>query len=151
MVVAYVNTPGASSVVVNDAINIGAGASWSYRLLTCGTAAGSGWFGVGDVTPRRTWKLSIDQISLASGSMAVVLECRDASAWQQKGTVYPPITPASANQCDTGLFTTATTCYIVDNDIDVNTCRWLVSLTDDGGDTGANREKVSISVTGATE
>lgn len=139
------------TLTMRTAITVGAGSSWFYQNLNCGTGAGSGWFGVGDVTPSRTWHVDIDQIALASGSLAMRLMCKSASPYQTTGVQVYPETGAAGSECATGLFTAAAHCAFVDNDIRFSQCRWYVTLTDDAGDTGANSERVSISVAGSVE
>jgi hypothetical protein len=136
------------TLVMRDAITVAAGTAWSYRNVTCGTGAGDGWFGVTNVTPMRTWNLTVAQIALASGSMAVTLRCKQ-SPWETLGTLVYPETGAAGSECATGLFTTTASCKIVDNDIRHTLCRWLVALTDDAGDLTTNREQVTISVLGS--
>jgi hypothetical protein len=139
------------TLVMRDAITVAAGTAWSFRNVTCGTGAGAGWFGVTNVTPSRSWTLKVNQIALASGSMAVTLRCRPNSQWAGLGTLVYPETGASGSECATGLFTTTADCTINDNDIRFNQCRWLVALTDDAGDLTTNREQVTIAVTGSQQ
>jgi hypothetical protein len=143
----YVNavTDG-DTLVVNDAPTAPAGSSWSYRNIACGTGAGNGWFGINDINLERTWQLQVDQIALASGSLAVVLQCKQDSFWSTPSQVYPET--GGSGQCATGLFTTTASCLIVDNGLKGGMCRWLITLTDDASDVAAAREKVTISVMG---
>ncbi len=81
-VTGYVNTvTDGDTLVVNDAPTVAAGSSWSYRNLACGTGAGAGSFSVTDTTPRRTWQLQVDQLTIDSGAIVVKLWCRQASPW----------------------------------------------------------------------
>lgn len=139
------------TLVLRDVATVTAGSEWTFRNVTCGTAVGSGWFGVTNITPSRSWKIRVAQISLASGSMAVTLRCKTASPWESLGTLVYPETGASGSECATGLFTTTAECTINDNDIRFNQCRWLVALTDDAGDLTTNREQVTIAVTGSQQ
>lgn len=139
------------TLTLRDVATVSAGSEWTYRNVTCGTSATSGWFPVDALTPNRTWHLTVSQISLASGSMAVTLRCRTDSAWAGLGTLVYPKTGASGSECATGLFTTTASCALNDNDIRFRQCRWLVALTDDGGDTGVNREQVTIAVMGSQQ
>lgn len=139
------------TLTMRAAATITAGSEWSYRNIACGTAVGSGWFQVGNITPSRTWALTVSQISLASGSMAVKLWCKTESPWETTGTQVYPETGAAGSECATGLFTAVASCKIVDNDIRLKMCRWGVTLTDDAGDLTTNREQVTIAVTGSQQ
>ena len=149
--VRYVLTkPSGAQITVDTAVDwSGAGATgfpWSYRNLTCGTGDGAGWFGVGQYSAK-VIALQIEQVSLASGSLAVTIDGRSDDPWAKPTPIYPMATPPTSSQCDTGLFTTAGTtarCIVViDPTAAVSFLRVGVSLTDDGGDTGANLEKVT--------
>lgn len=132
-----------SSLTVNAVITLTA-TEWSYRNLTCGTGAQAGWFGVGGLRDKKL-AFQVDQLSLASGSLAITVQCKGPSPWAKGVQVYPPV--GGSGQCGTGLFTTATTCALWIPE-PWSYCRIGVALTDDGGDTGANLEQVTAYLEG---
>jgi hypothetical protein len=80
----------------------------------------------------------------------VTLWCRQASPWSSWSQVYPAA--GGSTECETGSFTAVASCLIVDNDLDANTCRWGVAIADDDAtDTTTAREKVTVTLMGATE
>jgi hypothetical protein len=155
--VRYVVTKASSAqITVNDPATDWSGAGstgypWSYRNLTCGTSDSAGWFNVSDYRTR-TVHFSIEQLVVSAGSVAVQIDCKGSNNWDKPTRVYPPSAPASVGQCDTGLFTVAgatARCEVVlSSDLEASACRFGVSLTDDGGDTGTNRERITASFTG---
>lgn len=146
-------TPSGSQITINTATdwsgNGSTGFPFTYRNLACGTGDGDGWFSVSDFTTK-TIQLDVAQLSLASGSLSVEIDCKGASQWSKYKKVYPAATPASSGQCDQGAFTTAgatASCLIV-LPFDAQWCRIGASLTDDAGDTGANLEQVTAELLG---
>lgn len=153
-VVRYVLTrASATQITVDTAVdwsgNGATGYVFSYRTLTCGTGAGAGWFGVSSHSTK-TIMFQVDQLSVASGSLAVTIECKGASPWAQPTTVYPP--NSGSGQCYTGLFTvagaTARCALVFAQEENYAACRLGVKLTDDAGDTGANLERVTATFEG---
>lgn len=142
-----------SSLTINTATdwsgNGTAGFPWTYKNLTCGTGLGAGWFSVSGYSEKAI-HFQIDQLVLASGSVAVTIQCKGSSVWSSPTPVYPPSAPASTGQCDTGLFTTAgaTARCIVPLAFNTSVCRLGVALTDDVDDTGTNLEQVTATLEG---
>lgn len=149
----YVLTrPSGAQITVNAvadwSANGATGFSFSYRNLSQGTGAGAGWFSVSGIRSPVLY-FQIEQLSLASGSLAVVVECKGPDPWATPNSIYPPT--GGSGQCGTGLFTVAgatARCQIVIHEQADAMCRFGVSLTDDGGDTGANLERVTAYLTG---
>lgn len=150
----YVLVPTSSTALtVNAAVdwsgNGATGFPFTYRNLTCGTGAGAGWFNVSGFTTKAI-HFQIEQLAVASGSVAVTIQCKGQNIWSAPTPVYPPSAAASSGQCDTGLFTTAgaTARCIVPLAFETSVCRLGVTLTDDAGDLTTNLEQVSATLEG---
>lgn len=149
----YVLTkPSGAQITINTAENWSGnnptGFPFTYRNLSQGTGVGAGWFSVSGIHSPVLY-FQIEQLSLAAGSLAVVVECKGSSPWATPNPIYPPA--GGSGQCGTGLFTVAgatARCQIVMHEQADASCRFGVSLTDDGGDTGANLERVTAYLTG---
>jgi hypothetical protein len=129
--------------------NGAAGFPFTYKNLTCGTGAGAGWFNVADLNTKSIhfW---IEQLSLLSGSLAVVIECKGNSPWAAPEKVYPDPADSATTQCHTGLFTTAgaTARCVIPLNFPASQCRIGVSLTDDANDLTTNLERFSAELVG---
>lgn len=135
------------NVATDFSANGSAGYALEYRTLSCGTTADDGWFAV-SMPEVKSIVFQIDQLSVASGSVAVTVQCRTASPWAQAVPVYPPV--GGTGQCGTGLFTTAgatARCEVVfAREEGWNTCRVGVALTDDAGDLTTNLEQITATL-----
>jgi len=125
-----------------------AGFRFDYQVLTDGTGLGAGWFGVSKYGPKSLY-FAIAQQNTTTG-ITIQIECKQAGGLPVK--VWPETTGTA--QCDAdGVFTTAgigDRCLIQLPDGPLSSCRLGLKLTstDDGGDTGANRESVFASFSG---
>lgn len=137
-----------TSITADRAVNLSGngatGYSFTFRHLVTGTAADVGWFPVGGYTSR-TIHFWIPQLAVASGSLAVKIDCKASSPWAVPTPVYPPA--SGTGQCWTGLFTvagaTARCAFVLAVEEKYSACRFGVSLTDDGNDLTTNLEQVT--------
>lgn len=121
--------------------NGASGFAFTYRTHVCSTTT-AGWFGV-PLGPKHL-VLQVDQIN--AGQVDVIVQCRGYSPWAQPVLVYPP---GGATECLAGGFTAVAACQIP-LEGPWKECRVGVSVTaDDGDDTGANREAVTVYLEGA--
>lgn len=149
----YVLTrPTDAQVTINVATdwsgNGATGFPFQYRNLAQGTTAADGWWSISNIRDPML-SFQIEQLAVASGSVAVVVECKGSSPWATPIPVYPPT--GGVGQCETGLFTTAgatARCQIVIHEQADGQCRFGVSLTDDAGDLTTNLERVTAYLTG---
>lgn len=137
------------NTVVNRTINLhsentgvpaGQGVTFRWRQRSCGTAATDGWM---DVTalPVVKFEINIDQMNV-TGNIDVRVEC------QSFGAVLSPQQVFLDAIATAGIPSGRITRQMFWTDFDQ--CRVGLKLTtDDGGDTGANAEQISIIFTGA--
>lgn len=120
-------------------------ATLSFRKLTCGTGSTNG---IIDVSAYRSVVFQVDIVQLnATGGIDSRIQCRsspDALWWQ----VYPAITPGTTSA--SYVSSTAVGAWAVEVSGAYAQCRvgMLIHTADDGGDTGANAEQISVSVRG---
>lgn len=131
----------ADSITIDTAIELPlTGTNFGYKTRSCGTASTSGWVPVRSLKEVSfTWLLN--QISVASGGVRETVECRNTTAGNAVNTVYNPT-------ADTAV--AAHTLLILEP---WDECRVGYQLTgaDDGGDTGANAEQISVQLRARTE
>lgn len=152
----------ADSITVDSAVNLGTGVTFTTRQRSCGTAATDGWFYVNAGTVANI-TLQIDQLSLGSGALAAKIECKygDLEGIGASVNVWPGESSAAA-QCNGGSFSGGYCTFTTAGSgsrISFSTagvtfpeqCRVVMKLTgtDDGSDTGADAEKVSVFLTQA--
>jgi hypothetical protein len=138
----------ADSITVNAAVDIGTnstgGVPFTFRTFATGTAAGSGWFPVSSYTGVSV-QLMVSQISV-TGQIEFKIQCRGGGVDNAPVDVYAE----GMTQYRTGGYNAAQ----VDNDTIIvhngvvlfSECRVgaLIDSADDGSDTGADAEQVSV-------
>lgn len=114
--------------------------SFEWRKLVCGTTAASGWVPV-ESFAKVKFSIAVNQIATTTGGIDFRVECREQGANAQPFPVSPT----------TGLFTNKTAAgitgrFFVEVDSDWRECRVGMQFdgTDDGVDTGAAAEQVTI-------
>lgn len=134
------------SITVDTAITIpAAGLGFTWRQVTCGTAATSGWIDVSaysDVTI--TFK--INQMNAAS--VDLVVQCENVNIDSAVTQVFPP-SPTGSGVCETGNFTAAmsTQCAVNISSNTFDRCRFGVDVnTDDGDDLTTNAEDITANL-----
>lgn len=133
----------ADSVTLNAAINLavpaGRGYPFTWRKLSCGTAATDGWFSTSNW---QDFTVSFQADQGDASSMDAALQC------ETFGSASAPIQVWTANYLLAvygNVSTGRTVVYFVNH---FDRCRLGVKLTDDASDAGANLEKVSAYVRG---
>lgn len=131
----------ADSITVNAAIELPvAGTTFSYREPSCGTAATSGWVPVQNLSDV-TFTINIAQLSVGSGGVAVTVECRNLGVGAGANTIFAP----------TAYTTTGVRSFIIVEPW--SECRVGIELSgaDDGSDTGADAEQITIQMVARVE
>jgi hypothetical protein len=139
-----------SSVAVNSAWDLetdqagNSGYFFKWRDLRCGTAATDGWIDV-SAKIRSTIVFQLDQVNV-TGGVDVRIECRDGFLGAAANQVFPQCASGSCNTYQN--YTTAGIASRTKVVIDENWSQCRVGLkigsADDGGDTGANAEQITI-------
>lgn len=123
-----------SSITVDTAIDISSGAAFTYRNLTCGSAATDGWIKASDFDKFRL-SFIIEQINAASIDMR--FECIDAAPAATPITVYPGAddTTGCGAGTVTGGFCNFTTTANLGLDVFANwdKCRMGMKINGDAG------------------
>lgn len=148
-VVRYVTAKASgSSITVDTAVTLSA-VRFSFREVACGTAATSGWMDVSNYSTKAI-TFQLDQVN-ATGGIKMRYECRTAGAEAQPIRVYPGETSDCGGGTLTSNFCVFTTAGIDSRltlvlDEPWKDCRVAMAIVtaDDGGDTGANAEQISI-------
>lgn len=127
-----------ASITVHTALNI-TKATFTYRKLECGTAATNGWVPTGG-SSSVSFSIHVDQINTTSG-VTVQAECENI------GSSSSPIPLWSK------VYTTATDDLVEFIGVQCDRMRVGSKLTstDDGSDTGAAAEQISLYVRGRME
>lgn len=133
-----VTASSATSVVVDAAVNLGStGVAFSYQTYgaTCGTAATSGWFSVlpGDYT----LCVRIAQMNV-TGTIDFAVDTRNQDAYGSGPISLLTGSFASATYPDNG------DCFNIGEKTSSFRVGLKINGTDDGGDTGANEERVFV-------
>ncbi len=136
-----------ASLTVNTAWDLSATAGYNFYYLktSCGTAATSGWISVAGAT-QFTINFQIDQVNV-TGGVDMQVQCRGASVGSAPIQIFPSCTTGSCNtvQNYSGTAGLASRTTIVTT-ASYSDCRVgiLIHTSDDGGDTGANAEQITI-------
>ncbi len=134
----------ANSITISSAVSTSTAVSqqsFEWRKLECGTAATSGWVPVEALRPVK-FSIAVNQLSVATGGVDIRVECREQGEDAQPFRVYP--TTGFTNYTAAGIdsrLVVGLSIYDLWKE-----CRVGVKLsgTDDGGDTGANAEQITI-------
>lgn len=136
----------ADSITVNSAINldVDGGVSFDWRDFTSGTTSADGW-----VTLDKQGGLVVVHLTQINATSVIVNVQGGKSS--VAGTIPVPLYPDPADTatdtCHTGVLTAAKTCsYRIPKFYDAVRVGLDVD-TDDGGDTGANAEIITVTVT----
>lgn len=137
----------ADNVTVDTAVDWSAGFAFGYYDATYGTAGTSGWTPVAQAT-RLQLEWHVKQLNV-TGGILVRVQCRTNTLDTQPVTVWPdPTSSASTDECKKGTMTAVIDCaLIVTGRWDACRLGFKIGTADDGGDTGADAEKISASVT----
>jgi hypothetical protein len=141
----------ADSITIDAAVDLttpAAGTQFWYRTLECGTETISGWFSTSPYQDLKiTWEMN--QVSLTSGYIDFRVECRDfgvdnqpVQVWGVGASGYP-----AAGFVTAGILLGRKAIYIPESWYECRVGSIIVG-TDDGADTGANAEKITIKVSG---
>lgn len=131
----------ADSITVDTAVTLpAAGVNFRYWARACGTAATDGWFPIGQNVVS-TIGVQVTQMNVTAGGITYQVECRQNETFAVGGII------------DTGNITVASTVannpHFTHIEAKFSSCRvGLLLGTDDGGDTGANAERVYIFLSG---
>lgn len=149
-----IDNPDFGEAAAIDIENGGSGRKFSWRKVTCGTAAANGWI---YVKPYLYKSLSIYLEQMNATSIDFKWECRHRTpvGYGPAVNVYPgtqtsgvcPGGTVSSGKC---RYTAASQDTLTDVVIDIpyDSCRPLFAVnTDDGGDTGADAESITAFVT----
>lgn len=142
-----------ASITVDSAINLGTSTPFSWKKLTCGTTAESGWISV------QGWlykKVSVHLNQMDATSIDIKWECRDRTIDTQPEYVYPGSSTASG-VCPGGTSASGACNYTaasiatrtsVEVDVPYDQCRVGMKInTDDGLDTTTHAESITAWVT----
>ena len=131
----------ADSIVVDSAAAL-SDYSFEWWDVTCGTDAEAGWFNVGGYDSVLI-SYDISQISTTTGGIDITPQCR------QGGPGSPVQTVTSSGSADNKTAAAIGYYSVVLFEAQFTQCRIGFDFdgTDDGSDTGADREQVSVTVT----
>lgn len=122
------------SITINAAIELPlAGTTFAYREPSCGTTATSGWVPVQNLRDV-TFTINIAQLSVASGGVAVTVDCRNLGVGSGANTIFAP----------TAYTTTGVRSFIIVEPWDECRIGYELSGADDGSDTGADAEQITV-------
>lgn len=129
-----------ANITVDTAINLdqAGGWPWSYIAFTCGTTASDGWMPIyrGQMT---TIVFELNQVNV-TGGIDVRWECRESVTDAQPVQVFP----ASGFNNYTAAGIASRTAVVVEEPWQECRVGVKINSADDGGDTGANAEKISV-------
>lgn len=138
------------TITVDTAWNLGAtGVPFRWKKSTCGTASTNGWIDVAGADSFMI-TLSIEQVNV-TGGIDVQVQCRGSDITKVVNQVFPACTTGACgtvqNYAGTAGITSTTSMTFTG--FPYQQCRvgWLIHTSDDGGDTGANAERITASVT----
>lgn len=138
----------ADSVDVDTAIDVGTSSSASYLKQTCTTGNEAGWSSTSGLR-NISVQVQIAQQNTTTG-IDVTVECRADVAGSLPVQVYPDNSTGAAKKTYTTADLQARTIVSIQPWVNCGQIRVLISLnsTDDGTDTGVNRELVDAYLTG---
>jgi hypothetical protein len=141
----------ATSITVDAAVDLSAtgGYAFQYRVLSCGTGATDGWFGVSSLSAT-TVTIDITQI-VATGGIDVRIQCASGSNVAAARQVYPLLTPPAAGPTYLNFPTATASGVAVEITGSWSRCRvgMKIGSADDGDDATTNREQVTIQLDAA--
>lgn len=136
----------ADSITVDTALTLTSSTLY-YRTLTCGTTANSGAFEI-STSGRSTVQIDIEQLVLGTPGVSTIdsrILCRTdpSAAWLQ---VYPVLVPPAVTATYVSLAVVGGWGKEINGTYAQCRVGLKINAADDGGDTGANAERVTISV-----
>ena len=129
-------------------------AQFSWYDTECGTAATSGWISLEELEPGSHVTLAIIQANV-TGGIDVRGECRGAYLGATANQVFPACTTGACgtvqNYAGTVGITSTTTIAELTMACEEFRVGLLINTADDGGDTGANAEQITIGLSGVVD
>lgn len=148
--VAIVAKASADQVTVSDEVNWAQGFHWTWKDLACGTTVDDGWISLSHLTDV-TIAFQMEQADVDTNGIDVVWECKDGFIGAEIVQVFPDNTSAAAvtNFLEgvAGTKEGRRAVYIPEAH---SACRvgLVINTADDGTDTGAAAEEITIGLTG---
>lgn len=135
------------TVTVHTAWNLSGGFAFTWKKLTCGTAATSGWIEVGNADSFAI-TFELDQVSV-TGGINVQVQCRTGAINASPVQIFPACTSGACNTVQNYTTAGVASATTVAVGFPYKSCRVGVDIgtADDGSDTGNDAEQIDISVT----
>lgn len=140
----------ATSITVDSAVDLSGngttGVAWEYQHFSTGTAITNGWFNLPSPTISSAVMVEVSQLNV-TGGIDVRIECRmEIGSGNPVSAFYRNVTTAGIGA---GTTTTDTGIIVYEVLPHFRQCRVGLKIggADDGDDTGANAEKITVKVT----